>query len=67
MDYTIHPQKFIWNNRTINNHLPKTKKGAMELFLKINKYFNFYKSLEIGNINAEILAFWTKHSVKITL
>ena len=39
--------------------------------MKINKEFNFYKSLEINNINAEILglhpsvhAFWTKQTVK---
>ena len=51
------PQKVIWNNRTLDNYrgieLPETKASVMES-AKNNVEFNFYKSLEIDNINAEI-------------
>ena len=67
IEYTMNPYKVVWKKRNKENYdsiaLPKTN----------NEEFNFYKSLDIDNMNAEILAlhpsvhaFWTKQSVKST-
>ena len=51
--------KVIWSGGNEDNYigieLPSTIEGVMQSF-KNNPEFNFYKALEIDNINADILA-----------
>ena len=73
----MNPQKVIWNKRSEGNYegifLPKTIAGVMNS-LKNFPEFNFYKSLDIDNVNTGVLAlhpsvhsFWTRNAVGSSL